>query len=152
MTDQSRLGTTVVARTRVQSARVTAWAAVAALMPRWADDMGLAQSWRGDLVAGLTVGVVALPLALAFGITTGLGAAAGLTTAIVAGLVAGFTVPLKGPRPEHERLLRAVGALDRLATEHHVFAELDDAITHARLHATGTTHDHADHSPDRRAA
>ena len=49
---------------------------------------GLSRSWRGDVVAGLTVGVVVLPLALAFGITTGLGAAAGLTTAIVAGLVA----------------------------------------------------------------
>ena len=37
------------------------------------------------MVAGVTVGVVALPLALAFGITTGLGAEAGLVTAIVAG-------------------------------------------------------------------
>ncbi|GIW35545.1 SulP family inorganic anion transporter [Meiothermus sp.] len=38
-----------------------------------------------DLLAGLTVGVVALPLALAFGVTSGAGAAAGLFTAIVAG-------------------------------------------------------------------
>lgn len=43
-----------------------------------------------DAVAGLTVAVVALPLALAFGETTGVGAAAGLTTAIVAGIVAGL--------------------------------------------------------------
>ncbi len=63
-----------------------------------------------------------------------------------------ITVLLKGPPPEHERPLRAIGALDRLATEHHVFANLDDAITHARLHATGTPHDHADRSPDRQAA
>ena len=71
------------------------------LLPRRADYAGLATSWRADVVAGLTVGVVALPLALAFGITTGLGAAAGLTTAIVAGIVAavfgGSNVQVSGP-------------------------------------------------------
>ena len=41
-----------------------------------------------DLLAGLTVGIVALPLALAFGVTSGAGAAAGLITAIIAGLIA----------------------------------------------------------------
>ncbi len=40
-------------------------------------------------MAGVTVAVVALPLALAFGVTSGLGAAAGIITAIVAGVVAG---------------------------------------------------------------
>jgi len=60
-----------------------------ALLPRRGDYAGLSQSWRTDVVAGLTVGVVALPLALAFGITSGLGATAGLMTAIVAGIVAG---------------------------------------------------------------
>ncbi len=59
------------------------------LLPRKADYTGLRTSWRGDLIAGATVAVVALPLALAFGITAGLGAQAGLVTAIVAGLVAG---------------------------------------------------------------
>jgi SulP family sulfate permease len=53
------------------------------------------------VIAGLTVGVVALPLALAFGITTGLGADVGLITAIVAGLVAavfgGSNVQVSGP-------------------------------------------------------
>ncbi|MER3443654.1 MAG: hypothetical protein C4342_04780 [Armatimonadota bacterium] len=43
--------------------------------------------FQQDLLAGLTVGVVALPLALAFGVTSGAGAAAGLFTAIVAGMV-----------------------------------------------------------------
>ncbi|MEV4755192.1 SulP family inorganic anion transporter [Micromonospora sp. NPDC049559] len=43
-----------------------------------------------DLVAGLTVAVVALPLALGFGVASGLGAAAGLATAIVAGALAAF--------------------------------------------------------------
>ena len=71
------------------------------LLPRRSDYRGLSRSWKDDVVAGLTVAVVALPLALAFGITTGLGAAAGLTTAIVAGLVAGFLggsdVQVSGP-------------------------------------------------------
>jgi SulP family sulfate permease len=71
------------------------------LLPRRADYAGISRSWRTDLVAGLTVGVVALPLALAFGITSGLGATAGLMTAIVAGVVAavfgGSNVQVSGP-------------------------------------------------------
>ncbi len=72
-----------------------------ALLPQRADYAGFSRTWRQDLVAGLTVGVVALPLALAFGITSGLGADAGLVTAIVAGLVAavfgGSNVQVSGP-------------------------------------------------------
>jgi len=45
-----------------------------------------------------------------------------------------ITVLLKGPRPEHLRVLRAVGAIDRLASEHHLFGDLDEAVAHARLH------------------
>lgn len=41
-----------------------------------------------DLIAGVTVAVVALPLALAFGISSEMGAAAGIVSAIVAGIVA----------------------------------------------------------------
>ncbi|WP_425300882.1 SulP family inorganic anion transporter, partial [Nocardia wallacei] len=41
-----------------------------------------------DLLSGLVVALVALPLALGFGISSGLGAAAGLATAVVAGAVA----------------------------------------------------------------
>ena len=71
------------------------------LLPRRSDYAGARQSWRADLLAGLTVGVVALPLALAFGITSGLGAAAGLVCAIVAGLVAaafgGSNLQVSGP-------------------------------------------------------
>lgn len=44
---------------------------------------------RADLLAGVTVAAVALPLALAFGIASGATAAAGLVTAIVAGLIIG---------------------------------------------------------------
>lgn len=74
---------------------------VTRMLPRRADYAGVSRSWRHDLIAGATVGVVALPLALAFGITTGLGAAAGLTTAIIAGFVAavfgGSNVQVSGP-------------------------------------------------------
>lgn len=41
-----------------------------------------------DLVAGVTVGVVALPLAIGFGITSGMSAQAGIATAILAGFIA----------------------------------------------------------------
>jgi sulfate permease, SulP family len=77
------------------------WRVVRRLLPSSADYAGLRSSWRSDVLAGLTVGVVALPLALAFGITAGLGAKAGLVTAIVAGLVAavfgGSAVQVSGP-------------------------------------------------------
>ena len=41
-----------------------------------------------DLVAGVTVGIVALPLAIGFGITSGMSAQAGIATAIIAGFLA----------------------------------------------------------------
>ena len=44
--------------------------------------------WVGNLNAGFTVALVALPLAIAFGESSSMGAAAGITTAIFAGLVA----------------------------------------------------------------
>ncbi|MBX3080616.1 MAG: SulP family inorganic anion transporter [Anaerolineae bacterium] len=47
------------------------------------------QSFRQDLIAGITVAAVALPLALAFGVASGATAAAGLVTAVIAGLVIG---------------------------------------------------------------
>jgi SulP family sulfate permease len=58
------------------------------------------QPGRG-LLAGLTVAIVAPPLALGFGVASGLGAAAGLATAIVAGAVAalfgGSNLQVSGP-------------------------------------------------------
>ncbi|TAP45880.1 SulP family inorganic anion transporter [Arthrobacter sp. S39] len=70
-------------------------------LPSRTDYTGLRQSWRADLLAGITVGIVALPLALAFGVSSGVGAEAGLITAIVAGLVAsvmgGSPVQVSGP-------------------------------------------------------
>ena len=74
---------------------------VRGLLPRREDYSGLGQSWRRDALAGITVGIVALPLALAFGVSSGVGAAAGLVTAIIAGLVAaifgGSNVQVSGP-------------------------------------------------------
>ena len=64
-------------------------ATVRRFLPSPRDYRGLRVSWKGDVVAGITVGVVALPLALAFAISAGLSPSVGLVTAIVAGLVAG---------------------------------------------------------------
>ena len=58
-------------------------------------------SFRADLVAGITVGIVALPLAMAFGIASGVTPAAGIYTAIVAGFIisalGGTKVSIGGP-------------------------------------------------------
>ncbi|MFZ1063451.1 MAG: SulP family inorganic anion transporter [Acidimicrobiales bacterium] len=74
---------------------------LAKTVPRKSDYAGLRRSWRGDLLAGITVGVVALPLALGFGIASGVGATAGIFTAIVAGIIAavfgGSSVQVSGP-------------------------------------------------------
>ena len=71
------------------------------VLPRRSDYAGLSTSYRKDILAGITVGVVALPLALAFGVASGVGAAAGLITAIVAGFVAavfgGSNFQVSGP-------------------------------------------------------
>ncbi|OBF40638.1 MFS transporter [Mycobacterium sp. ACS1612] len=79
----------------------TAASNIARLLPHRRDYAELPRSWRSDIIAGVTVGVVALPLALAFGISSGVGAAAGLITAVVAGLVAavfgGSHVQVSGP-------------------------------------------------------
>ena len=74
---------------------------ITSLLPSWADYRSVKRTWRGDLLAGVTVGIVALPLALAFGVSSGAGAEAGLITAIVAGLVAavfgGSNIQVSGP-------------------------------------------------------
>jgi SulP family sulfate permease len=77
------------------------WVHVRGLLPGARDYSGLSRSWRTDLMAGVTVGIVALPLALGFGIASGVGAEAGLMTAIVAGVLAavfgGSNVQVSGP-------------------------------------------------------
>src|SRR3954464_14554006 len=71
------------------------------LLPQRSDWTAVRRTPRRDLIAGLTVAVVALPLALAFGITSGLGAGAGLVTAVVAGVLAavfgGSNLQVSGP-------------------------------------------------------
>jgi sulfate permease, SulP family len=52
-----------------------------------------------------------------------------------------ITVLLKGLRPEHEKTLRVVGAVDRLAHERHVFTTLDEAVAHAQLHVRRVLHE-----------
>ncbi|MGO1257979.1 MAG: SulP family inorganic anion transporter, partial [Brachybacterium sp.] len=71
------------------------------LWPAREDYRLLPKTWRKDLLAGVTVGIVALPLALGFGVSSGLTAEQGLITAIVAGLLAavfgGSNVQVSGP-------------------------------------------------------
>lgn len=71
------------------------------LLPQREDWQQVRTAPQSDLIAGLSVAVVALPLALAFGIASGVGAAAGLASAIVAGIVAavfgGCRVQVTGP-------------------------------------------------------
>jgi len=71
------------------------------LLPSRADVDLRPRTLRSDLLAGITVGVVALPLALAFGVSAGVGPGPGLVTAVVAGIVAavfgGSRVQVSGP-------------------------------------------------------
>src|SRR5690606_16433549 len=87
-----------------------------ALLPAASDYAPLRRSWRADLLAGLTVGIVALPLALGFGISSGAGAEAGLITAIVAGVVAavfgGSHVQVSGPTGAMVVVLAPIVAAD----------------------------------------
>ncbi len=59
------------------------------------------QKFMADLIAGLTVGLVALPLAMAFGIASGVPPQAGIYTAVVAGFLisalGGSRVQIGGP-------------------------------------------------------
>lgn len=73
-----------------------------------------ADAFRADLVAGLTVAAVALPLALAFGVVSGADAAAGLITAILAGLLigalGGSPFQISGPTGAMSAVLLVVAA------------------------------------------
>src|SRR4051812_35275453 len=77
------------------------------LPDRWAPKLLLSlrgystQQFVSDLIAGLTVGLVALPLAMAFGIASGVSPQAGIYTAVVAGFLisalGGSRVQIGGP-------------------------------------------------------
>ncbi|WP_217555613.1 SulP family inorganic anion transporter [Streptomyces sp. GbtcB6] len=74
---------------------------ITALLPGRSDLAEIRRDPRRDLLAGLTVAIVALPLALGFGVSSGLGAEAGLATAVVAGALAavfgGSNLQVSGP-------------------------------------------------------
>lgn len=80
---------------------VSAHARFTELLPTSADLTAVRRNPRQDLIAGVSVAVVALPLALAFGAASGMGARAGLVTAVVAGIVAavfgGSNLQVSGP-------------------------------------------------------
>lgn len=67
-----------------------------------------------DLMAGLTVAAVALPLALAFAVSSGQSAASGMITAIISGLViaglGGASYQISGPTGTMAMILITVGA------------------------------------------
>lgn len=77
------------------------------------------ESFRRDLLAGITVGAVGLPLALAFGVASGADAAAGLVTAILAGLIigglGGAAFQISGPTGAMSAILIAIAAQHGLA-------------------------------------
>ena len=76
-------------------------------MRRWTPKLFLClrgytrHDFTADLIAGITVGLVALPLAMAFGIASGVKPEAGIYTAIVAGFLisalGGSRVQIGGP-------------------------------------------------------
>ncbi|MER6383446.1 SulP family inorganic anion transporter [Streptomyces sp. NPDC001250] len=79
----------------------TVRARITSMLPSRSDLAQVRRDPRRDLLAGLTVAIVALPLALGFGVSSGLGAEAGLATAVVAGALAavfgGSNLQVSGP-------------------------------------------------------
>src|SRR6266436_7246934 len=80
------------------------------------------QDFAADLIAGLTVGIVALPLAMAFAIASGVPPQAGIFTAVIAGFIisalGGTKVCIGGPTGAFIIILYGIQAkygLDNLA-------------------------------------
>lgn len=75
--------------------------------------------FQKDLLAGITVAAVALPLALAFGVSSGADAAAGLITAVVAGLIigglSGGFYQISGPTGAMAAILMSIAATQGMA-------------------------------------
>ncbi len=73
-----------------------------------------ASKFMGDLMAGITVAAVALPLALAFGVSSGASAASGMITAVLAGIIIGIlsgaSYQISGPTGAMAAILVAVAA------------------------------------------
>src|SRR5437763_11934179 len=84
-----------------------------------------AKAFLHDLLAGITVGLVALPLAMAFGIASGVTPQAGLYTAVVAGFLisalGGSRTQIGGPTGEFVVIVAGIDVslgLPRLAIVH----------------------------------
>lgn len=73
-----------------------------------------ASKLMGDVMAGITVAAVALPLALAFGLSSGASAASGMITAVIAGIIcailSGASYQISGPTGSMAAILIAVSA------------------------------------------
>lgn len=73
----------------------------------------------GDVMAGLTVAVIALPLALAFGVASGIGPAAGMWAAVCGGIIVGIfggsKIGVSGPTGPKVVQFAAILAATRLA-------------------------------------
>jgi MFS superfamily sulfate permease-like transporter len=71
------------------------------------------RNFLADLVAGITVGIVALPLAMAFAIASGVKPAAGIFTAVIAGFLisalGGSRVSIGGPTGAFVVILYGIG-------------------------------------------
>ncbi|MCW4355708.1 SulP family inorganic anion transporter [Hoyosella sp. YIM 151337] len=88
MSELSAEGVSPESPANAGSRRPRVFQTTCSLLPTWTDWRPAVRAPGGDLLAGLVVALVALPLALGFGISSGLGAAAGLATAVVAGAIA----------------------------------------------------------------
>lgn len=75
--------------------------------------------FQKDLLAGITVAAVALPLALAFGVSSGADAAAGLITAVIAGTIVGSLsggfYQITGPTGAMAAILMSIAATQGMA-------------------------------------
>src|SRR5882762_5144813 len=71
------------------------------------------QDFTADLIAGLTVGIVALPLAMAFAIASGVKPEAGIFTAVIAGFIisalGGTRICIGGPTGAFIVILYGIG-------------------------------------------
>src|SRR5947199_6433174 len=72
------------------------------------------QDFSADLMAGITVGIVALPLAMAFAIASGVKPEAGIFTVVIAGFLisalGGTKVSIGGPTGAFIVILHGIGA------------------------------------------
>src|SRR5687767_15760638 len=77
------------------------------------------EDFYSDLVAGVTVGLVALPLAMAFGIASGVTPQAGIYTAIIGGFIVsalgGSRIQIGGPTGAFVVIVAGIIAKDGLS-------------------------------------